>query len=171
MYLTIYRFPLAFRYFLTVVLVTVAAMVFSIGILNSTESELKSGPEPEHLPLEKWLTTEEVAWLKTHDSIRISGPKAFPPFHYFDDEGNVKGISSDYMQFLMERLGVKFQISKNLPWPEVLNRVKTRQLDIIACAAKTVDRETYLNFSDPYLSFPMVIIISYPHTHHRLRIE
>ena len=105
-----------------------------------------------------WLTSEEIAWLKEHQSIRISGPKAFPPFHYFGKDGTVQGISSEYMQFLMEKLGVELQISENLLWPEVLNRAKNRELDVIACAAKTKDRDKYLEFSESYLSFPMVII-------------
>ena len=105
-----------------------------------------------------WLTAEENAWLEKNSTLRISGPKAFPPFHYFDEQGAVKGISSDYLQFLMERLGVELHILENLSWPEVLNRAKNRELDVIACAAKTSEREAYLKFSDAYLSFPMVII-------------
>ena len=104
------------------------------------------------------LTREETAWLESNKSIRIGGPRAFPPFHYFDDQGHLKGISADYIFAIMNKLGVKLKIQKNLPWPEVLDKAKSGKIDLIPCAAKTLDRQAYLNFSTPYLSFPLVIL-------------
>jgi ABC-type amino acid transport substrate-binding protein len=104
------------------------------------------------------LTREETAWLKSKESIRIGGPRAFPPFHYFDNQGHLKGISPDYIFAIMNKLGVKLEIQKQLPWSEVLEKAKSGKIDLIPCAAKTVDRQVYLNFSRPYLSFPLVIL-------------
>ncbi|MBT6338731.1 MAG: transporter substrate-binding domain-containing protein, partial [Desulfobacula sp.] len=106
------------------------------------------------------LTREEMTWLKSKESIRIGGPRAFPPFHYFDDQGRLKGISADYIFAIMNKLGVKLEVQKDLPWTEVLNKAKSGKIDLIPCAAKTIDREVYLNFSTPYLSFPLVILTS-----------
>jgi two-component system, cell cycle sensor histidine kinase and response regulator CckA len=106
------------------------------------------------------LTREETAWLKSTKSIRIGGPRAFQPFHYFDDQGQLKGISADYIFAIMSKLGIKLEVQKNLPWTEVLDKAKSGKIDLIPCAAKTVDREGYLNFSTPYLSFPLVILTS-----------
>ncbi len=106
------------------------------------------------------LTQEETAWLKSKGSIRIGGPRAFQPFHYFDDQGQLKGISADYIFAIMSKLGIKLEVQKDLPWSEVLNRAKAGKIDLIPCAAKTLDREAYLNFSTPYLSFPLVILTS-----------
>jgi len=104
------------------------------------------------------LTREETAWLKSKESIRIGGPRAFPPFHYFDDQGHLKGISADYIFAIMNKLGVKLEVQKNLSWPEVLDKAKSGKIDLISCIAKTVDRQVYLNFSTQYLSFPLVIL-------------
>ncbi len=104
------------------------------------------------------LTQEETAWLKSKESIRIGGPRAFPPFHYVDDQGHLKGISADYIVAILSKLGVKLEIQKNLPWPEVLDNAKSGKIDLIPCVAKTVDRQIYLTFSTPYLSFPLVIL-------------
>ena len=106
------------------------------------------------------LTREETAWLKSTKSIKIGGPRAFPPFHYFDDQGHLKGISADYIFAIMNTLGVKLEVQNNLPWPEVLEKAKSGEIDLIPCAAKTVDRQVYLNYSSPYLSFPLVILTS-----------
>ncbi|MDM8517863.1 transporter substrate-binding domain-containing protein [Desulfobacterales bacterium HSG16] len=104
------------------------------------------------------LTPAEKSWLQEHKTIRIGGPRAFPPFHYFDKDKNLKGISSDYIYMIMNQLGVKIEVQKNLPWKEVLQSVQTGEIDLIPCIARTVERETYLSFSSPYLSFPLVII-------------
>ncbi len=113
----------------------------------------------EDFPLEEFgLTRDEVAWLGSHRTIRVGGPKAFPPFHYYDEQGSVQGIAADYVGILAEMLGVRIETLAARPWPEVLQLARDRQIDLIACAARTSEREAYLTFSLPYLSFPMVII-------------
>ncbi|MFH1154835.1 MAG: transporter substrate-binding domain-containing protein [Pseudomonadota bacterium] len=104
------------------------------------------------------LTAEEENWLKDHRVMRVAGPKAFPPFHFFDMDGTLKGIASDYLDLVFRQLNITADIQKNLPWPEVLQKAKAREIDLIACSAKTRDREGYLLFSKPYMSFPLVII-------------
>jgi len=104
------------------------------------------------------LTQEEKEWLENHKTITIAGPKSFPPFHYYDENSIFKGISADYILAICNSLGIKIEILKNLPWPDVLKKAQNREIDLIACAAKTSDREAYLNFSSPYLSFPLVIV-------------
>ena len=104
------------------------------------------------------LTPAEMAWLEKNPVISAGGPLAFPPFHFFDDQGNLKGISADYLFSIMKALGLEVIVQKNLPWTEVLEKARSGQIDVIACAAKTVERETYLSFTMPYLSFPLVIL-------------
>ncbi|MCP3872277.1 MAG: transporter substrate-binding domain-containing protein [Desulfobacteraceae bacterium] len=116
------------------------------------------GNEIELSKIEFNLTQEERAWVKSNKSIIIGGPRAFPPFHYFDDQGNLKGISADYIFTIMNQLGIKLEIASDLPWPEVLDRAKSGKIDLIPCIAKVTDRERYLSFSNPYLSFPLVIL-------------
>jgi len=105
------------------------------------------------------LTKEEKAWLRQHSTISVGGPKAFPPFNYFDKAGRFHGIAADYMKIISERIGVQLDIQSNLPWPEVLKRSKERTLDVISCTARSPERESFLSFSQPYLSSPMVIFV------------
>jgi len=104
------------------------------------------------------LTATEKNWLKEHPVIRVGGPKAFPPFHYYDGNGQAVGVGSEYAALIMKQLGVELRYEPAAPWPEVLEKMKTGRLDVIACAAKSPGRETYLAYSRPYLSFPLVII-------------
>ncbi|THB80770.1 MAG: hypothetical protein D3926_05480 [Desulfobacteraceae bacterium] len=104
------------------------------------------------------LSHDELRWLEKHPTVQIGGPKSFPPFHYFDSQGNLKGISADYIHTIMGELGIKVIIQDNLPWPEVLKRAREKKLDLIPCAAKTQERKRFLRFTSPYLSFPLVIV-------------
>lgn len=104
------------------------------------------------------LTDQEKAWLKRHNTINVAGPRAFPPFHYVGEDNTIKGMASDYAGIISQRLGIKMIPETKALWPEILEKTKNREIDVLTCAAKSPERETYLSFTNPYLSFPMVII-------------
>lgn len=151
---------LAKYYFLTLILSILLSMP-QVKELHAAESVADANilkDEQGTSNLEISLTPEEQSWLKKHNTFRIAGPKAFPPFHYFDEEGAMKGMASEYITFILGQLNVQMSIQKNLPWPEVLKKAQNKEIDIISCAARSAEREEYLTFSEPYLSFPFVII-------------
>ena len=104
------------------------------------------------------LTAEQRDWLKEHPVIRVGGPKSFPPFHYYNEKGEVLGMGPEYIRLLLGNLGIRVEYEKAVPWPQVLEKVKTGNLDVIACAALSKEREIFLNFSKAFLSFPLVIL-------------
>lgn len=104
------------------------------------------------------LSPQEKAWLAEHPAIRISGPQAFPPFQYFDDDGVFKGIASDYLQLIAAMAGLRIEVAGKQPWEEVLRNIEDRQIDLLTCAAVTAERSRYLIYTKPYLTFPLVIV-------------
>ena len=104
------------------------------------------------------LDSAEKAWLDNHSVLKVGGPRAFPPFHFFDADGKPGGMAIDYFQLVMGQLGLKIEIQNESAWPEVLKKARENEIDVIACAAWSPEREAYLLFSDPFLSFPMVIL-------------
>ncbi len=104
------------------------------------------------------LSGEEIRWIEEHRTIRVSGPKSFPPFHSYTEDGTPQGIASDYIKILFENLGIEVEIVSGLLWPDVLDKIRNKKLDVLACSAKSPEREEYLLFTDPHLSFPMVIV-------------
>ena len=103
------------------------------------------------------LTPAEKTWIGRHPTVTIAGPRSFPPFHYYE-KGKLKGLSADYTTQIAAKSGLKLHILANLPWPRVLESVQQGNIDLITCIAKTAKRETYLDFSVPYLTFPLVIV-------------
>jgi len=104
------------------------------------------------------LTAAEENWLKEHKSIRVGVGIAFPPFQYLAEDGTFQGMASDYIRILNERLDLHLEVVPNLIWPQVIERAKERKIDVLACVSPTPEREAYMSFSKPYLSFPIVII-------------
>lgn len=104
------------------------------------------------------LSPREQQWLSTHKKIRISGPQAFPPFQYIDEDGAFKGMATDYLNLIAKQIGLEIEVVKDLTWPQILERIKNKEIDVLSCAATTKEREEYLSYSTPHLSFPLVII-------------
>jgi two-component system cell cycle sensor histidine kinase/response regulator CckA len=104
------------------------------------------------------LDSSEINWLNSHPVLRVAGPRAFPPFHFYDVDGHVKGMACDYLDLIAARIGLKIDEQRGLPWPEVLTKAMDKEIDVINSAAQSPEREAYLLFSVPILSFPIVII-------------
>lgn len=104
------------------------------------------------------LTSEERAWLQEHPTITVSGPQAFPPFQYVDENGSLVGMASDYINLLAEMAGIRVAYVSGIPWNEILEKVENKEIDVLACAAPSPDREAFLQFTMPHISFPLVIV-------------
>ena len=104
------------------------------------------------------LSRQEADWLAEHRIIRVSGPQAFPPFRFPDKDGTFIGMAPDYMALLAKTLGITLQTSPRQPWPEVLQGVRDREIDVLDCVARNDERSAYLGYTDNYLIFPLVIV-------------
>jgi len=104
------------------------------------------------------LTPEEEAWLKKHPIIRIGADPDFAPYCFTNEKGSYSGISADFIQIISERLGISMEMVPGLKWVSILEGAKNLTLDVITPARKTSDREPYLNFTQPYIPTPLIII-------------
>ena len=140
----------------SIIIILFIFVLFNAGFAVSAESLEIQGIENIKLD----LSENEQTWIKSHSRIRAGGPINFPPFHFYSEEGNAEGIAADYIRYIMTNIGVEIESLPDLPWTEVLLKAENKELDLIACTAKSPDREKYLLFSDAFLSFPLVIISS-----------
>ena len=104
------------------------------------------------------LTSEEKDWLANHKIIRIGVDPDYPPFDFVGENGIHTGIAAEYVRLIEKRLGISMKVVPNLTWDQVVEGAKNRTLDVIPLITNTPDRETFLNFSKPYISFPQVIM-------------
>jgi len=105
------------------------------------------------------LSGEEKAWLENHSTINYAPAPKYPPVEFFDEEGSISGITSDFLAIISERSGLNFKILKYRTWSDVVADTKLKKVDAWGCAAKNDERLKYLTFPDPYIYFPSVIVV------------
>jgi signal transduction histidine kinase len=104
------------------------------------------------------LTPAERAWLSAHPHIRVGCTPDWLPFSSVGTDGKLSGIDIDVMALLSQRLGVDFEISTASTWSVVYAKGLAREVDMLAGTARTPEREPYFRFTEPYESFPVVIV-------------
>ena len=105
----------------------------------------------------KQLTKKERSWLNTNPTVHLGVDPSWPPVEWIDEQGNYQGMTSDYIKFITNLLGLKVVNPKRMPWTDVLDNIKQDKLDVIPAVAVTPERSEFMNFSKPYLNFPFVI--------------
>jgi two-component system, NarL family, sensor histidine kinase EvgS len=103
------------------------------------------------------FTAEELQWIKDNPVVKIGADSNWPPFEYLNESGKYEGIASDYLEILSKYTGLKFEVYAD-DWYSVITKIKEKKLDMLACVARTEDREKYLNYSNPYLTIDVVVI-------------
>ncbi|MGD9192953.1 MAG: transporter substrate-binding domain-containing protein, partial [Desulfobacterales bacterium] len=104
------------------------------------------------------LSEEEKAWLAENKNIRLGVDPVWPPFEFFDAAKIYSGISSGYVRLLNDKLNISMTPVPDISWNEVMKKAREGGIDVLPCVAKTPERAKFLLFTQPYLSFPMVIV-------------
>lgn len=104
------------------------------------------------------LTAEEQAYLAQNPVIKIANDSELEPFEFVDERGQLSGVVADYIRLFEQKLGVKFDYVPNRPWSELNELVKTGERPVVMARHATEERKAYLNFTQSYMSFPVVIV-------------
>ena len=104
------------------------------------------------------LSAAQEQWLREHPVIKLAPDISWPPFEWVDENRVYRGMAADYIKLVEKKLGIRFEVEKEKNWPEAVQSVKDRENDVFSCVAKNEKREEFVTFTQPYLSFPMVIV-------------
>jgi len=63
-------------------------------------------------------------------------------------------MASDYLILISQRLGIDMRIVPGLTWTQVIEKVKKHEVDALPAITNTEGRRAYLNFTQPYITFP-----------------
>ena len=104
------------------------------------------------------LSPDEQRWLLAHPSVlRRGADPSWPPFEFVDSKGAYAGMCQDYADLVAERLHLTFEVVPDLGWREALERLRSRELDVITCLLETPERDHFMAFSKPFTNIPSVI--------------
>ncbi len=101
-----------------------------------------------------------VAWAEDSAKPLIIGMELnYPPFEMTDAAGNPSGVGVDMAHALGEYLHRPIQI-ENMPFEGLIPALKTGRIDlIISSMTATDERRKSIDFSDPYLSTGLSILV------------
>ena len=109
------------------------------------------------------LTEEEQAWLAKHKSFQLGVDPMWPPIESLDEEGHYKGLAKAFLDILSERLGITFTPVKGLSWTGVILGIESGIIDVLAAATRTAGREEIADFTEPYITLPLMVFTKSDH--------
>ena len=127
----------------------------NVSIFETNESNINNIIYRDDYNLD--LSLEEKLWLKDNSVVRLGINRSFPPFGYITENYKYIGFSADYMRLIEYRLGLKFDIYKDVSWADTLKMAESGQLDMIAALVPTKDRQDFFEFSPSYIHKPTQI--------------
>ena len=106
------------------------------------------------------LTAEEQQYLLQKQELTMcANPDAMPIGKI--EQGQNIGMSADFMRLLAKKINMPIVLIPTRTWLESLQLAEQRQCDILVLAMATPKRKKYFDFTEAYLSFPLVIAVSY----------
>jgi len=102
------------------------------------------------------LTKDEKKYLTQKRKILMCVDPDWMPYERIY-KGKHEGITSEYLNILEKKIGIPIQLVKTTSWAQTLSFAQKRKCDIISLATQTPSRLKYMNFTKPYLDFPIVL--------------
>jgi len=87
-----------------------------------------------------------------------SGHPAWPPIMYQQND-QIIGAGPEIVQKIFSDLGIESEFKYMGSWETVQGQAKSGAVDVLVAAYKTVDRQSYLDYSDPYTVDPIVLVV------------
>lgn len=104
------------------------------------------------------LTEREQRWLAHHPVVKVVVNETMAPLTFFDADGNFRGITSDLLELIRLRTGLRFEIQRTRKLSHMIEMIEGHETDIISAISPSVSREHKLNFSRPYLENSFVLL-------------
>lgn len=70
----------------------------------------------------------------------------------------LEGLNKEFIEIAQKSLGIPFRLVPTATWSESIENVKTHKCDILSLVSPTDERKQYLNFTEPHLNLPQVIV-------------
>ncbi len=107
---------------------------------------------------EKVLSNAEQEWLLQQDSITAAIYPYHPPYQLINNQGNVDGIFTEYLERIEQKIDYTFKKKYYSTWPKLMDAVEKEEVDIIIEMNPTDGRKSYLNFYAQLFESPHAIV-------------
>jgi len=108
-------------------------------------------------------TDEEKKYISELETIHLCVDPDWYPYEMLDEQGNHMGIGGEIINLIAQKAGIQIHIIPTKNWEESLNLSKDGRSDGLTMLNKTVERDKWLEFTEPYFVDPNVIITREEH--------
>lgn len=105
-----------------------------------------------------YLTQAESEWLSQHNSLSLGTDPIWAPFEFHDENGDLSGISADYIKHAEQQLKIKLTPELALTWGEAFEKIKQQEIDLLSAIFYTEERAKKVNYTDPYFEISLVLV-------------
>lgn len=109
-------------------------------------------------PKELFFTQEEKEWLAKHPTIRFAGDPNYLPYEGYDTSGNYTGIAANYLAFIEQKTGVKFQKTMASSWQDTTMKLHRGEVDMITNYINDGREKSRYLMSEPFYRSLVVIV-------------
>jgi len=100
--------------------------------------------------------TQYSEYLNAKKSITMCVDPNWMPYEKIE-KGKHIGMAADFMEYFEKNMGIPIVLVPTNTWEESLLFAQERKCDIFSLAMSTPSRLEYMNFTPPYVSFPLVV--------------
>ena len=103
-----------------------------------------------------YLSDQEKNYLERKKEIKMCVDPNWMPYETIENAQHV-GIAADYMNHISSILNTPVTLVSTQTWSESLALFQNEQCDILSLVATTPNRMALMNFTNPYLTSPLVL--------------
>lgn len=103
------------------------------------------------------FSIKEQRWMDQHPLVLVGINRNFLPLT-FNDDGKFRGISVDVLAKISLRTGLKFDLVSANSDHDLIKQVTSGKVDMLAAFTPSIERDSKLHFTRPYLTTPFVLV-------------
>lgn len=107
------------------------------------------------------LSEEEKEYIAKAPYIRVSNELSWQPYD-FNENAEAQGYSLEYIKLLAQKIGLHVTFISDT-WPNLLEKFKHKEIDIIHPIISTPQRRTEFLFSDKFITMQLSLIAQSKH--------
>ena len=105
------------------------------------------------------FTQEEQKWLASRGHrLTLCADPDWLPMEGLNESKELIGVSASLFELFRQRTDIRFDPLPVESWEESLIAAREGDCDLMSMAMRTPERQAYLNFTDPYLQLPSVMV-------------
>ena len=106
------------------------------------------------------LSNKEKEFIQKHPVILLGADKSWFPYISINSMGDIEGIDKEILDTINEITGANFQIKVG-NWHNILKDAKEKNIDGLSTSAVHKERKKYFNFSIPYISHDVNLLVKH----------